>query len=155
MDINSFKNETPVFKIEEYFVGNLKAYGVFRSRSGEIKKRFTVDMVGTLNNGSVVLDETFKYSDGTSDKRIWTLTKKSDGNYIGTAGDVVGEAEVKSAGNAVNLKYTLALKVDDSVYNVKMDDWMYLIDEKVLINRTSMSKFGFNLGEVVLTIIKE
>jgi hypothetical protein len=35
-----------------------------------------------------------------------------------------------------------------------MDDWMYLIDERTLLNRTTMSKFGFPLGEVTLSFRK-
>ena len=31
-----------------------------------------------------------------------------------------------------------------------MDDWMYLMDEDTLINRTLMSKFGVEVGQVTL-----
>jgi hypothetical protein len=33
---------------------------------------------------------------------------------------------------------------------MKMDDWMFLMDENTLVNRTQMSKFGIDLGEVTL-----
>ena len=48
----------------------------------------------------------------------------------------------------------LALPVDDKVYNVDFDDWMFLMDDKVMLNRSYMSKWGFNLGEVTLTFVK-
>jgi len=38
---------------------------------------------------------------------------------------------------------------------VQFDDWMYLISERVLINRASMSKFGIELGEVTLSFYKD
>ncbi len=100
------------------------------------------------------LDEDFTYSDGTKQKRIWTLKKQPDGQYIGTAADVVGEAIGKVAGNALNWKYVLALSVDDKVYRVNFDDWMFLMDEHVMLNRAVMSKFGFRLGEVTLSFHK-
>jgi len=48
----------------------------------------------------------------------------------------------------------LALPVDDKVYNVDFDDWMFLMDDKVMLNRSVMSKFGFRLGEVTLSFVK-
>jgi hypothetical protein len=100
------------------------------------------------------LDEDFFYSDGTTQKRIWTLTETAPGVFTGTADDVVGSATGLMAGNALNWKYTLALPVDGRVYNVQFDDWMYLMDDKVMINRAQMSKFGIYLGEVTLAFYK-
>lgn len=77
--------------------------------------------------------------------------KFPDGRYIGTADDVVGEATGQVGGNALNWSYTLALPVDGKIYNVKFDDWMYLMDDQVMLNRAVMSKFGFRLGEVTLS----
>jgi hypothetical protein len=44
----------------------------------------------------------------------------------------------------------LSLPVDGSVYEVSLDDWMYLMDEDTLINRSSMSKLGVEVGQVTL-----
>ena len=59
------------------------------------------------------------------------------------------------AGNALRWRYTLALPVDGKVYNVQFDDWMYLIDDKVMLNRSFMSKFGIELGQVTLSFKKQ
>ena len=40
--------------------------------------------------------------------------------------------------------------MDDTSYVVTFDDWMYLMDEDTLINRSSMLKFGVELGQVTL-----
>ena len=48
----------------------------------------------------------------------------------------------------------LALPVDGKVWNVDFDDWMFLIDDKIMLNRSAMSKFGFGLGEVTLSFTK-
>jgi len=63
---------------------------------------------------------------------------------------VVGEAIGEVAGNALRWRYRLNLPVDGSVYEVSFDDWMYLMDEDTLINRSSMSKFGVEWGQVTL-----
>jgi len=44
--------------------------------------------------------------------------------------------------------------VDGRTWNVEFDDWMYLIDERVMLNRATMSKFGVRLGEVLLSFAK-
>ena len=36
-------------------------------------------------------------------------------------------------------------------YEVQFDDWMYLIDDRVMLNHATMSKFGIKLGEVQLS----
>jgi hypothetical protein len=44
--------------------------------------------------------------------------------------------------------------VDGKVVEVDFDDWMYLVDDKVMLNRSFMSKYGFHLGEVTLTLMR-
>jgi hypothetical protein len=113
-------------------------------------KRFHVEITGTHQNGVLVLDERFTYSDGTKQQRIWRLTPAPDGSWRGTADDVKGEAVGKIAGNALNWRYTLLLPVDGTTYEVAFDDWMFLMDKNTLLNRASMTKFGFELGQVTL-----
>ena len=96
----------------------------------------------------------FVYSDGTSQYRIWTLTHLGDGRFSGQAGDVIGSAEGHTRGNAFNWRYTMALPVNDQVWQVQFDDWMYLMNEQVMLNKASMSKFGIFLGEVTLSFTK-
>ena len=146
--------EKPVLDLKTYFNGTIDAWGMFQDRSGKVIKRFTVLMKCSWQGNQGVLDEDFTYSDGTKEKRVWRLTETAPGAYIGKAGDVVGEAIGSAAGNALNWRYVLALPVDGKVYNVDFDDWMYLIDDKVMVNRAVMSKFGFKLGEVLLSFTK-
>ncbi len=63
---------------------------------------------------------------------------------------MVGEAIGHSAGNALNWRYTLRLPVGDTTYDVQFDDWMYLVDARTMINRASVSKFGFEVGQVTV-----
>jgi hypothetical protein len=89
----------------------------------------------TWNGDEGVLDEDFTYSDGTPKKRIWRLKHLGNGRYSGTADDVVGEAFGETRGNAFRWGYTLALPVDGKVYEVQFDDWMYLMDDRVMLNK--------------------
>jgi Protein of unknown function (DUF3833) len=101
-----------------------------------------------------VLDEAFSYSDGTKQRRVWRLTRTADGHYTGRADDVIGLATGQASGNAFHWNYTLALPVDGRVIEVQFDDWMFLMDERVMLNKATMRKFGVRLGEVTLSFMK-
>ena len=152
--ISDYAGQKPALDLRTYFNGTLDAYGVFTDRSGQVVKRFTVVMRCTWDGDNGVLDEDFVYSDGTTGKRIWRMKHLGDGRYSGTADDVVGEALGETRGNAFRWGYTLALPVDGQVWNVTFDDWMYLMDERVMLNKAVMSKFGVRLGEVTLSFVK-
>ena len=146
--------ETPVLDLKTYFNGPLVAHGVFTDRSGKVARRFVVQMTGTWEGNQGVLDEQFTYSDGKTERRVWRLTDLGGGRWSGRADDVVGEAVGRSSGNALQWQYTLRLPVDDKVYEVQFDDWMFLMDDKVMLNKAVMSKFGIRLGEVTLAFYK-
>ena len=156
--IADYANEKPTLDMRTYFNGKIDAYGVFTDRSGKVVKRFTVVMdcswSGPPGQEVGVLDEDFTYSDGTKDRRIWTLKRSADGKYTGTASDVLGQANGEVQGNAFRWAYTLKLPVDGKIIEVQFDDWMYLMNDKVMLNLAKMSKFGFKLGEVTLTFVK-
>ncbi|MFP8781148.1 DUF3833 domain-containing protein [Hydrogenophaga sp. RWCD_12] len=152
--VTEYASEKPPLDLRTYFNGTLDAYGVFTDRSGKVVRRFTVVMRCQWNGDEGVLDEDFAYSDGTTQKRIWRLTHLGNGRYTGRADDVVGIADGQVAGNAFRWGYTLALPVDGRVWNVDFDDWMYLMDERVMLNKATMSKFGVRLGEVTLSFVR-
>jgi len=147
--------EKPVLDLKTYFNGEIVAHGIFTDRAGKVARRFKVLMTASWNGSQGTLDERFTYSDGKTERRVWRLTDEGNGRYTGRADDVVGVAEGRSAGNALNWKYTLSLPVDGKVYEVQFDDWMYLMDDKVMLNKAQMSKFGFHLGEVTLSFTKQ
>jgi len=152
VDVEKYRSETPVLDLRQYFNGTLEAHGIFQDRSGEVVKRFTVNIDARWQGDVGTLDEHFTYADGSTQRRVWTITRTGEGRYIGRADDVVGEARGEEAGNALRWRYVMALPVDGKVYNVDFDDWMFLIDDQVMLNRSLMSKYGFALGEVTLSL---
>jgi Protein of unknown function (DUF3833) len=151
---DSYRDEKPVLDLKRYFDGHVDAWGVFRDRSGKVIKRFKVVINASWKDDVGVLEEDFTYSDGSTSRRVWTITKLDAHRYKGTAADVVGEASGEAYGNALRWRYVLALDVDGKTYNVHFDDWMYLMDDEVMLNVSAMSKFGFHLGEVTLSFRK-
>ncbi len=149
--VQQYAQEKPLLDLRTYFNGTIDAWGVFTDRSGQVVKRFTVVTGCSWNGDEGVLDEAFVYSDGTKQRRIWKLKAGPNGTYTGRADDVVGEASGQVSGNAFRWGYTLALPVDGRVWHVDFDDWMYLMDDRVMLNKATMSKWGMTLGEVTLS----
>lgn len=153
-DVAQYANEKPELLLERYFNGRVDAWGMFTDRFGQVVNRFTVALECSWQGDDGVLDEQFAYADGTRQRRVWRVRKLGGGRYSGRADDVVGEAIGQARGNALRWNYTLALPVNGRVWEVQMDDWMYLMDNEVMLNKTAMSKFGIHLGEVTLTFRK-
>jgi hypothetical protein len=112
-------------------------------------------MVGSWNGNNGKLEEDFRYYDGKTQKRIWTITKNDDGTYNGIADDIVGTATGKTQGSAVNWSYVMDIEVDQKIYRLKLDDWMWQMNDGVLINRSYLKKFGITVAELTLFMQKQ
>ena len=148
-NIKQYQDQGPKLDIFEYFEGNLEAFGTLQDRSGNVTRRFTVTMRGKKEgDNKLVLQEFFLFDDGEKQERVWTLNKVDEHNFTATASDVVGRAIGQQYGHAMNMGYILNIPYKNSKINVNIDDWMYLIDEKSLINVSKIKKFGFTVGKL-------
>ena len=93
MKIENFAETKPEFNLMQFFEGEVKAWGIIEDRFGNLRRQFTVDMKGTVENGVLTLEEDFIYADGEKDKRIWKFSKLDSNSYKGLANDIVGEAQ--------------------------------------------------------------
>ena len=87
--VTDYAQERPLLELDRYFTGRVLAHGVFQKRNGAVARRFTVVMDCHWEGNQGVLDEAFTYSDGSTERRIWRLTKHADGRYTGRAVDVI------------------------------------------------------------------
>ena len=148
-----YQANTPKLDIREYLSGKITAWGMLEDRSGKITRRFTVDMEGKRNGNEGVLEEYFTFDDGEKSKRIWTIKFSDDHKFTASAGDVIGEAKGSQYGNAMQMKYVLDLVVDKekgTKYKVALDDWMYLLDDKTLVNKSTIKKFGITFAKLTI-----
>jgi len=145
-----YRDARPRLDLFRYFEGTVDAWGQVQDRSGKVIRRFTVQMQGRVEGDRLTLEEDFVYADGAKERRVWVIERLGEGRYRGTAGDVVGEAAGVAAGNALRWRYVLAVEVDGRTWHLHLDDWMYLQDERVMLNRAEMSKFGFKVGEIFI-----
>ena len=153
--LDHYKGTEPPMDLEAYFTGPIKAWGVIQDRRGHVTRRFDVTMVGTWSDGVGTLDEVFEYYDGQVDKRVWTIRKKADRSYEGQADDIVGSAIGQTEGAAMRWAYQMDLDVGEASYRITFDDWMIMMNDGVLINRSYLKKFGITVAELTLFMQKQ
>jgi len=150
MKPEDFKDQKPRLIIEEYLSGNVKAWGILQNRSGKVTRQFSADLNGKWDGKQLILDEKFYWSDGENQTRQWKITKINEHNYVGTAGDVVGTAKGYSYGPVFKFEYVLLVPVKGREIKITFDDWIFLQDEKIAINRATMTKFGIKVAELTV-----
>jgi uncharacterized protein YceK len=154
MNPRDFSDSSQRLDLFDYFQGHTLAWGLFEDRFGKLRRQFRVDISGTVDGDTLVLEEDFLYADGERQQRTWTITRNSDDTYTGRAADVVGEAHGETAGNALHWTYLMDLQIGDRQLRVAFDDWMFLQPDGVLLNRARVSKFGLEIGSVTLAFMK-
>ncbi len=150
--IETYEGRQPQLDLREFFSGELKAYGILQNRKGEVTRKFSADIQAWWEGETGYLDETFYFDDGEVSKRLWTLEHLGDGRYSGTADDVEGVAMGQVEGFAFHWVYDLNVPYKDGTIKVKLDDWLYLVSENRLLNKTVLRKFGFGVGKLTLVI---
>ncbi len=155
IDTQRYANNTPRLDLYNYFNGNTRGWGIVQDRKGVLTRQFVVDIIGEVTaDGELVLKEKFEWNDGEESSRTWVLSQQDNHSFTGTAGDVIDHAEGTLHGNVLNWQYQLKLKVDDSTWKITFDDWMFLVSEEMMLNRATMYKFGFKVGEVTIVFRK-
>ena len=152
--VSEYADNSPTMVVEEFFNGSLRAHGIVKDRGGKVTRYFNASIDAYWVDGVGTLDEVFRFDDGEEQRRIWKLVKDDSGNYVGSANDVVGNSTLKVAGNSLFLDYVLRIPYDDGTLDLHIDDRMYLVSERVLINESVMTKWGFNVGQITLVIEK-
>ena len=150
-----FKNQKPRLIIEDYLSGHVKAWGILQNRSGKVTRQFSANLNGAWDGKQLILDEKFNWSDGEVQTRQWKIKKIDNHNYEGTAGDVVGKATGYSYGPAFKFEYVLLVPIKGKEIKITFDDWIFLQDDKVAINRATMTKFGIKVAELTVFFQKD
>ena len=153
--LDDYQDRSPTLVPAEFFNGDLSAHGVLKDRSGTVIRTFDADIKASWTDKGVgTLDEEFRFDDGEVQTRVWTLSPTGN-SYRATAGDVTEAGTMRWSGNAIHMNYQLEVAYGDGTIKVQMDDWMYLVTPDTLINQTTMSKWGVDVGELVLVIQKQ
>lgn len=152
--IMDFDGRAPDYDLAAYFDGQTIGYGLFEDRFGKLRREFKVLIKGYEEDGELILEEDFLYNDGETQRRVWRIRTEGPHRYRGRAGDIIGTATGERYGNALRWKYKVDLKVGDGTWKVGFNDWMYLQQDGVLINKATVTRYGLRIGEVTIAFVK-
>lgn len=146
--------------LEEFFDGDLVAYGQFQDVFGTVRRAFVVTIHGDWDGKTVRLQEDFVYEDGAQEQRIWTLAKTGEDTWAGTAPGVIGTATGVESDNRFNWQYEIDLPIPSSdgsveTMRVTFDDWMWLLSDDRLFNRAYVKRYGVDIGDVSISFEKK
>lgn len=157
--LDYYSKRTTKVDFKSFFNGDIEGWGSIFDYSGRQTRGFYLKLKGTWDDsGNGLMEEVFAFDDGEILNRKWEIkTDKEKNILLGKADDVIGNATVKQSGNAIKAKYTLRVPYNNSTIDLCMDDWMYLIkneNEEVILNKNTMKKFGFKVGEIIIFMKK-
>lgn len=139
-----------LFELTTFLEGPTRAWGIFEDRFGRVRRRLTVDMFGRWVDGVFVLDERFEYDGDAVERRTWRVVPLGGGRFRATCPDCVGEAIGECSASAIHMSYRFLLKLERREITVAFDDRIYRMGDTIAVNRATMSKWGFKLGELSL-----
>ncbi len=142
----------PIFDIRERFNGPIVCEGVIYGPTGKVSSRFVADFEASWNGNVGTMVERFHYDSGNVQDRVWTLTLGNDGNIKAEAPDVVGAGTGRQEGSAVMLNYRIKLSEEAGGHALDVTDWMYLMSNGSIMNRSQFRKFGIKVAELVATM---
>jgi len=144
----------PGLRLETYFAGRAKAWGIFEDRFGTLRRQFEIDVEGSWDGKTLTLVEDFTYDDGRTERRTWLIDTVGAHGYRGRADGVIGFAEGSASGNLLSWRYRFALEVGARTWSVRFDDRLFLQGDDILINRAAVTKLGVLIGQVTCVFRK-
>lgn len=142
----------PIFDIRERFNGPVECEGVIYGPTGKVSSRFVADFDARWEGNVCTMVEKFHYDSGQVQDRVWTLTLGNDGRIKAEAPDVVGAGTGQQSGSAVLLNYRIKLTKEAGGHALDVTDWMYLMANGNIMNRSQFRKFGIKVAELVATM---
>lgn len=143
---------TPAFVLAEHLAGPILAEGMIYGPTGRMTSTFTARMEGRWSGETGILSEDFTYSTGRRQLREWRLMRGPGNTFTATADDIVGEAQGVVSGSTVRLTYRLILPEDAGGNVLDVIDWLYLLPDGTIMNKSEMRKFGLKVAELVATM---
>ncbi len=141
----------PVFAIQTHLDGPMVCEGVIFGPLGRVSGRFVGDFDINWDGPAGIMKEHFRYDDGSEVAREWQLQIEDGGRVRATATDLIGTAIGQQSGPTLQMKYRIKPEAGGAPV-LSAVDWMYLLPNGTIINRSQFRKFGIKVAELVATI---
>ena len=149
------RNDTAPFDLLTWLEGHTHAQGYVEDRRGRLRRRFTVDLFGQADGNTLSLHEQFLFDDGERQERTWILTRGSDRSFTGRAGDSASDAVGRCEEGVAYLSSDLTIPVGGRAITLRFEDAFYQAGPRLVLNRSTMSKWGVRLGQILIQFHKD
>jgi hypothetical protein len=135
--------------------GNFTAHGVIYNYTGRVISRFTAKIEGKFNGDNGELNESFTYASGAIDRRQWAIQITDNGKkFAATADDVIGVGIGELGGDAIRMSYSIKLPERAGGHVLNVNDWLYVMPDGSIVNRSEMRKFGIKVAELMAVFVR-
>jgi len=142
----------PAFDIKQHLNGPIISEGMIHGPSGRLASRFVADMKGEWDGNTGTLAESFRYDNGSTQERKWYLTLDENGSFTATADDIIGTAQGQISGATLSMTYRIRLTEAAGGHVLSVTDWLYLMENGTILNRSELRKFGIKVAELTATM---
>lgn len=142
----------PAFGLRAHLNGPILSEGMIHGPTGRMTSRFVARMQGEWDGATGTLTEEFQFAGGRTQRREWSLKLGNDGRFTATAPDVIGTAVGEVSGATICMRYRIRLEPDAGGHVLSVTDWLYLMENGVILNRSEMRKFGVKVAELTATM---
>ncbi|MBI1173049.1 DUF3833 family protein [bacterium] len=147
-----YKGKGPQFDPRTHLSGPILCEGVIYGPFGRVSSRFVADMEGKWDGTRGTLTERFRYDSGATQDRAWRLSLSNDGSIRAEADDLVGAGSGRTEGPACEMRYRIRLPAEAGGHVLDVVDWMYLMPNGTIMNRSQFRKFGIKVAELIATM---
>jgi hypothetical protein len=142
------------FVLEDFFAGRTIAHAGFAAISG-LRRDFQIDITGVWKSNTLSLHETFAFDDGETDHKTWQFEKVADGKYVANREDLLRPVHATIQTSTLRYSYSLFLNPAQKKNVVRFRDRITMVDERTLINKAIVFKYGIPVGRVTGIFLKQ
>lgn len=142
--------------LDDAFRGEAIGRGRFRSSLIGLDRGFIVRTLGRKSGDVFVLDQLFRFDDGSMDRRTWNFRKVGPKSYVGTRRDVVGLAKVNVDNDVIRMSYDIDMrKKNGGKLRLHFEDTVSRLGRGGLLNRAVIYTFGIPVGSVETQLVRQ
>lgn len=147
-----YSQTSPAFSLKTHLNGDIFSEGLIYGPNGRMTNSFVARMRGEWDGDTGTLAEEFTYSNGKTQSRKWFLKLGQGNQFTATAADIVGEARGTISGATIKMEYRIRLPEDAGGHVLDATDWLYLMENGAIMNKSEMRKFGLKVAELIATM---
>lgn len=138
------------FDFAAFFDGAVRGVGITQDWRGRLTDRFELTLHGDFTPTTGTLDEHLVHADGSVEQRRWDIVHRGAQDWRARCDGILGEALGGQQPWGFRWCYRVSHRLGTRDITLHCDDRMYAIDNRHLMNRIRVRKFGLPVASLTL-----